>query len=456
MVPSPTDSAHPRRRRAPIVVRLVVSVLIAMTAVSVVAGGFVFWRVDSSLNSQLDQDVRAYRDVGLRSIADGDPIPEVGSFGYQIYDTAGRLIRGDIRGQVANPASVSRAGIAGEQRGETGWMFSSDPSYIWIATPARYAGRSVVIVFAIDRREHDEALRELLAQLAIAGFATLVVAGWIGYRTARAALDPVERYRRAAEGAEPHTRLPVDDRDDEVSRLGRTFNDFLDRIESSRERERRFLADASHELRAPLTVMRAEVDVALQRAEVSERSREVLQSLATQIGRLERLCNALLQIEELHATSETPLDDVAVDALIAEAVNRGARLPGRGDRIIIAVGGEGLVLRGHRHWLEVALDNLVTNAIRYGAGAIEVGARRLEGDAGGVELWVADEGDGMPATFLPRAFERFARVDASRSTGGTGLGLAIVGEVAALHDATASVDGARVSLRFPLHGARGR
>ena len=434
-------------------VRLVVSVLIAMTAVSVVAGAFVFWRVDSSLNGQLDQDVRAYRDVGLRSIADGDPIPEVGSFGFQIFDASGRLIKGDINGQVANPAEVMRAHISGEQRGETGWMFGSDPSYIWIATPTRYEGKAVVIVFAIDRREHDEALRELLAQLVIAGFATLAVAGWIGYRTARAALDPVERYRIAAEAAEPNTRLPVDDRDDELSRLGETFNEFLDRIESSRERERRFLADASHELRAPLSVMRAEVEVALRRERVSERSREALQSLGTQIGRLERLCNALLQIEELHASSEAAVETMSVDALRADVVSRAQRLPGLGERAITAVGDDGLTLVAHPHWLEVALDNLVTNAIRYGSGAIEVGARRI---GAGVELWVADEGEGMPDAFLPRAFERFARVDTSRSSGGTGLGLAIVAEVAALHGATASIDGARVSLRFPQDRVTGR
>ena len=444
-----------RLRRVPIVVRLVLSVLIAMAAVSVVAGAFVFWRVDSSLNSQLDQDVRAYRDVGLRSLADRDRIPEVGSFGFQIYDATGRLIQGDINGRVASPAAVLKARTAGEQRGETGGIFGSDPSYIWIATPTHYAGRPVVIVFAIDRREHDEALRELLGQLAIAGFATLAVAGWIGYRTARAALDPVERYRVAAEAAEPHARLPVDDRDDELSRLGETFNALLDRIEASRERERRFLADASHELRAPLAVMRAEVDVALHRDGVSDRSREALQSLGTQIGRLERLCNALLQIEELHASGDAAFGRVSVDELLADVVARAERFPGGGDRPITSAGDSGVVLSGHRHWLEVALDNLVTNAIRYGEGAIEVGATRLEGDRG-VELWVRDEGTGMPASFLPRAFERFARVDASRGSGGTGLGLAIVAEVAALHGATAVIDGARVSLRFPQHGVTGR
>lgn len=443
---------------APIVVRLVLSVLVGMALISVLAAAFVFWRVDLSLNAQLDQDVRAYRDVGLRALADRDQIPEVGTFVFQIYNARGDLISGDISGRVADAGAITRAASKGEQRGETGWIFDSDRSYIWIATPATYQGKHVVVVFAIDRREHDEALRELLGQLAIAGGATLLVAAWIGYRTARAALDPVERYRVAAEAADPHTRLPVADRDDELTRLGHTFNDFLDRIESSRERERRFLADASHELRAPLSVMRAEVEVALHRPEVSPQSRETLDSLAAQIGRLERLCNALLELEELHASADVAMQPVAVDTLLADVAGRAHRLPGLGERSISTTGETGLNLQAHPHWLEVALDNLVSNAIRYGSGAIEIGARRASDRAGhtAVEIWVVDEGEGVPDTFLPRAFERFARVDASRTSGGTGLGLAIVAEIAELHDATVSIEGARVSLLFPQVSPPGR
>ncbi|MGN6723249.1 MAG: HAMP domain-containing sensor histidine kinase [Marmoricola sp.] len=442
-----------RRGGAPIVVRLVLSVLVGMALISVLAAAFVFWRVDLSLNAQLDQDVRAYRDVGLRALADRGQIPEVGTFGFQIYNARGELIRGDITGRIADAGAIARATTKGEQRGETGWMFDSDNSYIWIATPATYQGKRVVVVFAIDRREHDEALRELLGQLAIAGGATLLVAAWIGYRTARAALDPVERYRVAAEAADPHTRLPVADRDDELTRLGHTFNEFLDRIESSRERERRFLADASHELRAPLSVMRAEVEVALHREEVSEQSRETLDSLAAQIGRLERLCNALLELEELHASADVEMQPAAADMLLADAASRARRLPALGERQIETVGESGLTLQAHAHWLEVALDNLVSNAIRYGSGPIQVGVRQVT-DA--VEIWVADEGEGIPDGFLSRAFERFARVDASRTSGGTGLGLAIVAEIAALHGATVAIKGARVSLLFPQVSPTGR
>lgn len=445
-------------RRAPIVVRLVLSVLVGMALISVLAAAFVFWRVDQSLNAQLDQDVRAYRDVGLKALAEGARVPEVGTFGFQVFDARGVLVSGNLAGRIASPAAISRALGGHEQRGETGWMFSEQGSYIWIATPAEVRGQRRVVVFAIDRREHDEALRELLGQLAIAGGATLVVAAWIGYRTARAALDPVERYRVAAEAAGPQTRLPVEGRDDELTRLGHTFNELLDRIEASRERERRFLADASHELRAPLSVMRAEVEVAARRPHVSESSRDTLDSLAAQIGRLERLCNALLELEELHASQSVATQPVVVADLLAGAVDRARLLPGLGGRSITWHGGGDLMIMAHPHWLEVALDNLVSNAVRYGAGAIVVGARRATDPTGepAVEFWVSDEGAGMPQGFLPRAFERFARVDESRTSGGTGLGLAIVAEVADLHGGTVSIEGARVSLLLPQGSAAAR
>ena len=133
---------------------------------------------------------------------------------------------------------------------------------------------------AISRRKHDEALRELLLQLTIADLIALVAASFVGYRTARAALDPVERYRRAVErhrGGRPGRGCrSTPGRDDELSRLGDTFNDLLDRIEASAERERQFLADASHELRTPLSLMRTELEWAPHRPRSDAETAEVL------------------------------------------------------------------------------------------------------------------------------------------------------------------------------------
>lgn len=444
------------RWRAPIVVRLVVSVLLAMLAVSLLGGAFVFWRVDIALNAQLDQDLRAYRDVGLRSLHDGDPIPNIGNFSYQIFARSGQMLKGDLTADVVGSTTLVKARSV-EQSGEKGGFFS-DTSYIWIATPARYRGQPVVLVVAINRRQHDEALHELLAQLAIVGGATLIAAGLIGYRTARAALDPVERYRVAAETADQDTRLPVDGRDDELARLGHTFNAFLDRLEASRERERRFLADASHELRAPLSVMRAEVEVALMRAGASEGfDRETLQSLDTQIGRLERLCNALLQLEELTSSVVPATHHVDLDDLLNDVVAGARSLPAASGRPVRIDLREPIGLDAHPHWLEVAINNLVTNALRYGEGSITVGARTLDrSDDPIVEIWVVDQGAGIPISFLPRAFDRFARVDESRASGGTGLGLSIVAEIAELHGGTVLIDGARMSLLLPQSGTPAR
>src|SRR5260370_6333868 len=151
------------------------------------------------------------------------------------------------------------------------------------AEPVDLPDRTVVAVVALQRGHRDEALRELLAQLAIAAALTLIASSYVGYRTARAALDPVERYRRRAatlsDGA-PGLRLPVpNDRDDELSRLGHTLNGMLDRLAAANERERQFIADASHELRTPLALLRAELDVAMHSPRTAAQLTETLHSV---------------------------------------------------------------------------------------------------------------------------------------------------------------------------------
>ena len=134
---------------------------------------------------------------------------------------------------------------------------------------------------------------------------TLVAASLVGYGTARAALNPVERYRVAAEKADGATVLPVDPgKDDEVTRLGHTFNALLDRIRRANERERQFLADASHELRSPLALMRTELEMALLKPRDPVETRTAFESMRGQVERLITLSNALLDLEELRASGD--------------------------------------------------------------------------------------------------------------------------------------------------------
>jgi len=145
-------------------------------------------------------------------------------------------------------------------------------------------------------RHRDEALHELLVQLAVAFSGTLLISGVVGYRVARQALDPVERMRRRAnaESADASFRLPVPDTNDELTRLAETLNELLARVEAGVERERRLIADASHELRTPLAQLLLRIDLALSRERPAGEMRATLVDLQHDSRRLVRLANDLL------------------------------------------------------------------------------------------------------------------------------------------------------------------
>ena len=304
-----------------------------------------------------------------------------------------------------------------------------------------------MVASAISKNKHDEALRELLLQLAIADLATLIAASLVGYGTARAALNPVERYRLAAEKADGAPLLPVaTGKDDEVTRLGHTFNALLDRIQQTNERERQFLADASHELRSPLALMRTELEVALLRPRGDAETTTAFESLRSQVERLITLSNVLLDLEELRASGETPHDPVDVDLLLRDVTSRFAGEANAEGRRLETSAPTGLTIEGNQHWLELALANLLSNALRYGDGTIRATATETPE---GTQLAVSDEGPGFPADFVDQAFNRFTRADTSRTTRGTGLGLALVQAVAEAHRGTAYITGPQVALDLP-------
>ena len=432
----------------PIVTRLVLAVALTMTVVLAAAGAFVFWRVSYALDRQVDQDLAAYQHVVQRAVAtDTDPPGDTPGQRYQVYDTDGHVQGGNAHERLVDAATVTAAAAGAASRLDAGRLLpaAAHPYRVVVARVGTPDG-PVVVASAISRHKHDEALRELLLQLAIAGLATLVAASFVGYRTARAALNPVERYRRAAQTAEAAgtaqggPTLPVDaGRDDEVTRLGHTFNALLDRIAASNDRERQFLADASHELRSPLALMRTELEVAEMRTGGDADTVTTLDALRGQVERLIGLANTLLDLEELRAGGEAAAPErVDVTSLVTVVADRyRADAAAQGRRIQVATRA-GLTVAGHPHWLEVAVGNLVSNAVRYGAGTITVGADR---GADAVTVTVADEGPGFAAEFAPRAFDRFSRADPSRTSGGTGLGLSLVQAVAEAHHGTAAITG---------------
>jgi signal transduction histidine kinase len=264
----------------------------------------------------------------------------------------------------------------------------------------------------------------------------------------------VERIRRRAEEvslegeAEP---LPLPAARDEIRRLGETLNAMLDRLRGSYARERRFVADASHELRTPVAVIKAELEAALRRAPADPDLREALAAAVEECDRLAQLAEDLLVLarsgDGALAVRPEPLGAAELLERIRTRFSARARERGRELRVDAE---PGLVVRADELRLSQALGNLVDNALRHGAGAITLSARRAGAD---VELEVADEGAGPPPALRPRAFERFARGDEARTRGGAGLGLAIVRAIAEAHGGTAELAaGSAVRLRLPSQG----
>lgn len=442
----------------PIVTRLVLAVAVTMTVVLLAAGAFVYWRVEFALNRQLDQDLDAYHAVVTRDVASGDTPPrDTPGQSYQVYGRRARVTGGDAEERLVGIATVARAREGERVRTDVGRLLpAADRPYRAVTSRVPTSQGMVVVATAISRRKHDEALRELLLQLAIADLATLIAASLVGYGVARAALNPVERYRLAAERADGAPVLPVaPGKDDEVTRLGNTFNALLARISAANERERQFLGDASHELRSPLSLMRTELEMALMRPRSPAETRAALESLQGQVERLIALSDALLDLEEVRAGDVVEGEEIDVPSLLAEtaaAYAPAASAQGRRVRVDPASPGTPgmLAVSGNRHWLEVALRNLVANALRHGEGQVTLSCGSVATASGDrVRIFVDDEGAGFAPEFADRAFDRFSRAEVSRSTPGTGLGLALVRAVAEAHGGATTISGSQVTIDLP-------
>ncbi|HWI42214.1 MAG TPA: HAMP domain-containing sensor histidine kinase [Nocardioides sp.] len=429
------------------------AVVLAMSVVLLAAGGFVFWRVSFALDRQLNQDLRAYSDLITKVVRAGDPLPadnpgEVSQTYASNGDLTGKSDQGVMR--LLTREQVASATEAPRQLDLGRIIVPSEHAYRVRYFTVETESGTVVVATAISRHKHDEALRELLGQLAIADLATIIAAGLVGWGAMRASFGPVERYRRAAAaaGGDPSRRLPVDpDRDDELTRLGTTFNTLLAEIEEGQVRERQFLADASHELRSPLALMAAEVEWARHRPRTEDEIATVLTSLGDQTQRLVDLSNALLDLEE--ATSAGgDREVVAVETLINAAladVRPLATATGR----TIDVESSGADVRVDHRWVGLAVANLIANAIKHGSGVVTVVAQVTADDQAALTIRVTDEGGGIPADLGTKAFDRFARGDQSRSTPGNGLGLALVAAVARRHDGSAKLIPGGVQLDLP-------
>ena len=314
-------------------------------------------------------------------------------------------------------------------------------------------GASTVAVF-----RGRERLALILAILSPLLGAILSAGGWL---LAGAALRPVRRMSQEADAislAQAGRRLPHPEGEDEIGQLGRTLNAMLDRIEAAFARERMFLDDASHELRTPIAVLRAELEVALLEPGDREALERSLRSALQEAERLAHLAEDLLVLARASA-GRLPLRRRPVDvrALAEQAARRGENGSGRSaPGLAVAVDGPATLAVVDPARLEQVITNLVGNARRFARRQVEV---RVQPEGDDVVVTVADDGPGFPPALLPVAFDRFTRAEAARSHdagAGAGLGLAIVAAIVRAHGGTITagngppLGGAAVVVRLPL------
>jgi two-component system OmpR family sensor kinase len=447
--------------RIPIRIRLSLAFALAMAIVLASLGGFVYFRLRHELDGQLVVGLRAQSDAVVALVRRGGEL-ETGRTLVEEAETFAQVIGPGGRVTDASLVLLSDRPVLDEEtlaraRSDTVSVDRvtvaglDDNPYRLLATPAE----GLVVVAGASVEERDEALAGLLAQLLIGGPVALLLASLAGYALAAAALRPVESMRRRASEISSETagrRLPLPQARDELHRLGETLNDMLGRLEAGLVRERRFVADASHELRTPLALLETELELALRRPRSSEQLRSALGSAAEEVDRLVRLAEDLLVLARADE-GQLPLrrSRVPVGELFETMARRFQPRLEEGGRTLDVGSGSGEIVLADRLRLEQALGNLVDNALRHGAGAVRLEAERWDG---AVKLRVSDEGAGFPPTFLPHAFERFARADESRARGATGLGLAIVDAVARAHGGSADAanldgGGAVVTLTLP-------
>ena len=327
-----------------------------------------------------------------------------------------------------------------------------------LARPARARGRPVVLAVGQSLEDRNEALSALVGSFAIGGPLAVVLASLVGYALATAGLRPVEAMRRRASEISlsgGDARLPLPAAQDEVRRLGETLNEMLDRLRRSFERERRFVADASHELRTPVAVVKTEIEGALRTGDFGPDVRHSLVAAVEECDRLAQLAEDLLVLARAaDGRLPTRAEPLRVRPLLEGTRERFADRAAQHRREIRVDATDDLSIVADPLRLRQALGNLLDNALRHGGGDITLSTQRVDG---GVEVAVRDEGAGFAAGMGDRAFERFTRGDEARSGEGAGLGLAIVRAIAEAHGGAAAIaddaGGTSVAIWLPDDGA---
>jgi heavy metal sensor kinase len=422
-------------------VRLTIAYVGALMAVIAVYGVVVYASVRTNLSQALDHrllDDFKWPDFmvsEILSLLSGesslDETAGEGSPWLQVWSENGDRLLGRTYAARTNPIPEAR-NLAKMADGRILTLDEMTPPYR-ILTGKKHIGKvTLVIQVAASEQPMREYLRELLIVMLLGLPLAAAIAGLGGYTLARGALAPVNfmaERARTITAERLKERLPVDNPDDELGRLATVFNQTLTRLESSFDQMRRFTADASHELRTPLTAMRSVGEIGLRAKREPAAYREIIGSMLEEVDRLSLLVDRLLTLSRADTgESMLAMDRVDLGELAEEVTAQlDVLAEEKQQSVTVQVDGPSRCI-GDRMVLRQALLNLVDNAIKYSPAGGKIMVRVSRSAEGAAMLDVSDTGPGIPAEQQQRVFDRFYRVDRSRSRengGGTGLGLSI-------------------------------
>ncbi len=426
-----------------------------LVLVALILGGASRWALAVSLDHALDRSLR-YRLIGLRGFIEDNSREGLDPLAAKLVelDTLGELFQvfgphGELMAQ-SNGLSRHHAGSQPPPDPGPGMLFrSAGPRWfpVRMATQRIYvAGQPLIIEVADPEGKFEGVLKEFYSVLYLSLPIVLALAAFGGYWLSGKALAPVDQIIDDAHAIDPanlSARLSVPASGDELQRLSETLNQMLERVERSVLQMRRFTADASHELRAPITLIYTAAQFALRRDRGTDELKDALAKVLREAKRCTNLINQLLSLARSdEGGGQVELISTDVVSLVREVAKEVMMVASeKGLEVSTNAPEDAVCAAIDEHSFRRMLLILLDNAIKYTPAGGRVTVSVIE-DASSVTVAVADTGPGIPKDELPLLFDRFWRADKvrSRDSGGTGLGLAIARQIARSHGVELAVE----------------
>ena len=429
--------------------------------------GYVYWNTAVLLERQTDETIRAevqaladqYRLRGLRGIIDTIQRRSSDDSGavYLLTDATGQRVAGNL---------TTLPNIPQDEANWIEFPLDVDKGTARERHMARAFYTNLAGGFELVVGRDVEALRQfatIIRQTIYYALAIALVLGLSGgllmSRNFLRRIDAITEASRTIMAGNMAGRMPVQGSNDELDRLARALNEMLEQIESLMAAMKEVSSNVAHDLKTPLTRIKARVEAALRSGSEGE-YRAALESTVDESDRLLDTFNALLSIARAEAgQSRSGMEPIDAETIIADVVELYEPMAEEEGGQLASSAEPGLTVLGDRQLLAQALTNLLDNALKYGARAGETPEITVTGTREGdkVVITVADHGEGIPAEDRGRVTERFVRLDASRSKPGNGLGLSLVSGVMKLHKGALVLEdnhpGLAARLVLPLHQA---